>query len=49
MLNLRWLYHVACRAYFGTMVRNGCPDAAVLRAYIRHIAAVKDLDRRLAA
>lgn len=47
MLNIRWLYHVACRAYFGTMVRNGCPDRAVVVAYLRHCAAVNEIDRRL--
>lgn len=48
MLILRWLYHVACRAYFGTMVRNGCPDRAVVAAYLHHVHAVNEIDRRLA-
>lgn len=47
MLILRWCFHLAARRYYGTMVRNGCPDRAVLHAYIRHIGAVRAVERRL--
>ena len=47
MLILRWCFHLAARRYYGTMVRNNCPHPEVLQAYIRHIGAVRAVERRL--
>lgn len=47
MLILRWMWHLACRRYYGTMVRNGCPHPEVLQAYIAQIGAVRAVERRL--
>lgn len=40
------LYWYIARSYWGTMVRNGCPDRRVLNNYLRAVSAVNDLKGR---
>lgn len=39
------LYWRMARAYWGTMVRNGCPHKKVLHKYLEAVVKVNDLGR----